>query len=50
MIVNGRARGCIASLLAINEDKFNCTVRVEQGILAGRDLEGVEYEDVCKLA
>jgi hypothetical protein len=49
MIVNGRGRGARALLLAINEEGFNCDVRVDEGILAGRELRGVAYEDVCKL-
>ena len=47
VIVNGRGRGSKATLLRINEDNFNCDVRIVE---EGTTLNGVEYEDVCKLA
>lgn len=50
LVVNGRGRGCRALLTSINEEKFNCDIRIEEGVLAGRDVLGVDYEDVCKLA
>lgn len=49
LIVNGRARGCHATVLRINEDAFNCDVRVLEGVLAGRDLIGVDYEDLSRI-
>ena len=49
-LVNGRARGEAATLVAIDEEKFCVSVRIEDGPLAGTLVEGVEYEDVCKLA
>ena len=48
VIVNGRGRGSRATLLSINETEFNCDVRVDEGILAGREIKGVDYEDVCR--
>ena len=49
LMVNGRGRGCRVVVLRINEEKFNCDVRVLEGTLAGRELTAVEYEDICKL-
>jgi len=50
LIVNGRCRGMRATLLRIHEDRFNCDVRVEEGAHAKLELNGVDYEDVCKLS
>ena len=36
-------------MLRINEDEFNCDVRVLEGVLAGRDLNGVDYEDLSRV-
>ena len=49
-IVNGEGRGSTATMLQINADAFNCSVRVDDGPLAGRELTSVEYEDICRLA
>ncbi|CAI9722006.1 RNA-binding KIN17-like [Octopus vulgaris] len=48
-IVNGAYRGTNAVLQSINEKKFCATVAIKQGPLAGRVLEGVQYEDISKL-
>lgn len=48
IVVNGRGRGCRATLLSINENDFNCDIRVDEGALAGREIKGVDYEDICK--
>ena len=49
-LVNGRYRGATATLLAINETDFCVSVRLEGPAAdAGRELERVEYEDICKL-
>ena len=45
-ILNGRGRGSRATLLRINEEKFNCDVTLPDG----REVVGIEYEDVSKLA
>ena len=51
-IVNGRGRGASATLLKLDVDNFCVSLQVDagQGAHAGKQFEGVEYEDVCKLA
>ena len=49
LVLQGRARGCRGRLLAVHEERFCCDVAVEQGPLAGQQLAGMEYDDVCKL-
>jgi len=48
-LVNGRGRGEAATLLAIDEEKFCVSARIDDGPAAGTVLDRVEYEDVCKL-
>ncbi|CAE7724581.1 Kin [Symbiodinium microadriaticum] len=50
VVVNGRGRGCRATLMRLNEDAFNCTIRIEEGTFAGREIDCVDYEDISKLA
>jgi DNA/RNA-binding protein KIN17 len=50
VIVNGRGRGEIARLLAIDEERFCVRVEVEGGPRAGTLIDAIEYEDVCKLS
>ena len=50
LVVNGAYRGAEAKLLAINVEQFSTSLQVLTGAHAGRTIEGVEYEDVCKLA
>ncbi len=38
-----------AELLELDVDKYAARVRVEEGPLKGEVLEGVQYEDVCKV-
>ena len=47
LVLNGRCRGMRGTLLRIHEDKYNCDVVLDSG---DRELTGVEYEDVCKVA
>ena len=60
LVLNGRYRGCKAELLQVNVDGFNCDLRIlddERGGLSsgaggsfkGKEVRGVEYEDVSKL-
>jgi DNA/RNA-binding protein KIN17 len=49
LVVNGAYRGERAVLTGINETAFSCSVRLEVGPLKGRVVNGVRYEDVCKL-
>jgi len=48
MIVNGRGRGCRATLLRINAEEFNSDLCVEEGPLAGMEVRSVEYEDFSR--
>ena len=48
-IVNGRGRGEIATLLAIQTQQFTVRIRIETGEYKGTILDRVEYEDICKL-
>lgn len=48
-IVNGVYRGEVAVLLELNEAKYSAKLRIESGMLRGREVDGVEYEDICKL-
>jgi DNA/RNA-binding protein KIN17 len=50
IVVNGRGRGCRATLLRLNEDKYNSVIRLEEGTFTGREIEGVDYEDISKVA
>ena len=48
-VVNGRGRGCDAQVVRLRTGDFCVDVRVASGALAGSLLEGVEYEDICKV-
>ncbi len=53
-MLNGRYRGCKAELLQVNVEDFNCDLRILDGesgggTLKGKEVRGVEYEDVSKL-
>ena len=43
-------RGSTAVLKEINVDNFCATIVIDKGPQSGRELVGVEYEDVCKIA
>lgn len=49
MIVNGAYRGEEATLEAIDENKFCCSIMISHGLLKGRVVHGVQYEDISKL-
>lgn len=49
LIVNGAYRGEEATLESIDEKKFCCSLRLSQGLLKGRIVPGVQYEDISKL-
>ena len=49
LVVNGAYRGKTAVLLELNERKFSCSVKIDSGPLHGRVVDGVQYEDICKL-
>lgn len=46
MVVNGRCRGCKATLLAAGASV--CNVRVKEGKHTGRELKNVLHADVCE--
>lgn len=48
-VVNGAYRGEIAKLLAIDEDNFCVFMEITSGLLQGRKVNNVQYEDICKL-
>lgn len=48
-IVNGLYRGAVAKLTKIDVQKFSVSLKVVDGAHAGRELEDIEYEDVCKI-
>jgi len=48
-IVNGAYSGEIATLLNLDEKNFSVSVEIAKGLLQGRRIDGVQYEDVCKL-
>ena len=53
LIVNGRGRGLVATIVRINESDYTCDIRVSSAETdkgyAGRELKGVEYEDISRL-
>uniref|UniRef100_A0A7N4PB88 DNA/RNA-binding protein KIN17 n=1 Tax=Sarcophilus harrisii TaxID=9305 RepID=A0A7N4PB88_SARHA len=50
LVLNGGYRGNEATLESINEKTFSATVIIETGPLKGRRVEGIQYEDISKLA
>lgn len=48
-VVNGSYRGEIGVLLNLDEAKYTAKIRIESGVLRGKEVTGVEYEDICKL-
>ncbi|XP_023944910.2 DNA/RNA-binding protein KIN17 [Bicyclus anynana] len=48
--VNGAYRGARGRLRDIDTERFCCTVEISQGLLRGRILKDVQYEDISKLA
>lgn len=49
LVVNGVGRGFVGTLLRINEDKFCCDVRIEEGHLNKTEIIA-NYEDISKLS
>ncbi|RUS70827.1 hypothetical protein EGW08_021410 [Elysia chlorotica] len=49
LVVNGAYRGEEATLDSINEKNFSCTVTIKTGLLMGRVIDNVQYEDICKV-
>lgn len=48
-VVNGAYRGQTATLLSINESKYCVDIEIASGVLKGRKVNNVEYEDISKL-
>lgn len=49
LVVNGAYRGLRAKLLGLDQDKFCVSMEIAEGPTRGRIVDGVLYEDVCKL-
>ncbi|XP_019633854.1 PREDICTED: DNA/RNA-binding protein KIN17-like [Branchiostoma belcheri] len=49
-VVNGTYSGCRAVLEGLDEKNFCVTIRIDSGVSKGRVVEGVKYEDICKIA
>ncbi|XP_059119494.1 DNA/RNA-binding protein KIN17 isoform X2 [Peromyscus eremicus] len=50
LVLNGGYRGNEGALESINEKAFSATIVIETGPLKGRRVEGIQYEDISKLA
>jgi DNA/RNA-binding protein KIN17 len=56
LILNGRGRGQVATVVSINEADYNCDIKVHASvpggasIYGGRVLQSIEYEDISKYA
>ncbi|XP_066148356.1 DNA/RNA-binding protein KIN17 [Euwallacea fornicatus] len=48
-IVNGAYCGEVAKLLSLDERNFCVNVEIAKGVLMGRKVDKVQYEDICKL-
>lgn len=48
-VVNGAYRGETAILLSLDEKNFSVHIEIASGVLNGRKVCGIEYEDICKL-
>ncbi|KAF2883987.1 hypothetical protein ILUMI_22185 [Ignelater luminosus] len=48
-VVNGAYRGQTAMLLSIDERNYCAEIEISSGVLKGRKVNNVEYEDICKL-
>ncbi|CAH1101079.1 unnamed protein product [Psylliodes chrysocephalus] len=48
-VVNGAYRGQTAALLTVDEKNFCVDIEIYSGLLKGRKVCGVQYEDICKL-
>jgi len=48
-VVNGAYRGTTATLLSIDISKYCAQIRLENGLKSGRIVDGILYEDICKI-
>lgn len=49
MVVNGAYRGYRAVLKSLDAKNFCVTITIDSGPVKGRIVEGVQYEDICKI-
>ncbi|KAK3781468.1 hypothetical protein RRG08_019093 [Elysia crispata] len=49
LVVNGAYRGEEATLDSLNEKQFSCSITIKTGLLTGRVVDNVQYEDICKI-
>ncbi|XP_057366863.1 DNA/RNA-binding protein KIN17-like [Daphnia carinata] len=49
MVVNGAYRGYRAVLKSLDAKNFCVTIIIDSGPVKGRVVEGVQYEDICKI-
>nr|CAH7769401.1 unnamed protein product [Callosobruchus chinensis] len=47
-VVNGAYRGETAALISIDEKNFCAEIEIANGLLKGRRVSKIEYEDICK--
>lgn len=48
MILNGPGKGYLATLLALNTDKYCAKVKLTEGSRKGEILSNIQYEDISK--
>jgi DNA/RNA-binding protein KIN17 len=48
-VVNGAYRGDRGILRTINTAKFSVTIEIASGSKRGKIVDGVAYEDICKI-
>lgn len=48
-VLNGAYRNSKATLNAVNQDAFSCTIEIAAGPLKGRIINRVQYEDISKI-
>ncbi|CAH0730117.1 unnamed protein product, partial [Brenthis ino] len=49
-VLNGAYRGELALLRGVDTERFCCDIEISGGLLKGRLVKGVQYEDISKLA
>jgi len=49
LIVNGGYRGETATMCGLKEDEFCATLEISKGLLKGRVLHNIAYEDFSKI-
>ncbi|GFN94549.1 DNA/RNA-binding protein kin17-like [Plakobranchus ocellatus] len=49
MVVNGAYRGELATLDSIDVKNYCCTITIKTGLLTGRIVDNIQYEDISKI-